>query len=200
MSDKACGNFKGLTTDGLGCLLPKGHDGDCSPYYKPPVILTEGDVYRFRYSQTERDKTAQGWAGSLDHCFDGTVVVRDGKLVDTYWDNSNQGRVVTPEQGTLTYVCNLGEVRQVKEYETLQFDEADVFDLRYNHGCIKRWMVRRDAKPSAKRMLEEVRKKRSAVEKELDSAINHAASTLFQLGELQARLEAGDLSRKPWWS
>ena len=160
----------------------------------------EGDVYRFAYSEAERERANKGWSGSLHHCFDGTVVVRGGKLVDTYWDNSNQGRVVTPEQGTLTFVCNLNDVRQVKEYETLQYDGADVFDLRYNHGCIKRWMVRKDAVPSKERMLAEVHKKRAAEEEKMALAIRSTMNTLFQLGELQARLEAGDLSRKPWWS
>lgn len=164
------------------------------------IELQEGDVYRFSYSQAEREKAAQGWSGSLHHCFDGTVVVRGGKLVDTYWDSSNQGRVVTPEQGELTFVCNLNEVRNVAEHETLQYDESDVFDLRYNHGCIKRWMVRNDAKPSAKRILDEIRKKRNAVENEMQRAVRSALTDMFMLGELQARLEAGDLSRKPWWS
>lgn len=34
-----CGCFKGLTQDGQGCLLPKGHDGDCRPYHEPEPAL-----------------------------------------------------------------------------------------------------------------------------------------------------------------
>ena len=187
-----------MTEQGKGfCALPPSERARQSD---PRGDLREGNVYRFSYSEAEREKANKGWSGSLHHCFDGTVVVRNGRLVDTYWDSSNQGRVVTPEQGTLTFVCNLNEVRKVAEYETLQYDEADVFDLRYNHGCIKGWMVRNDAKPSAKRMLDEVRKKLNAVEKELQRAVNSAATDMFMLGELQARLESGDMSRKPWWS
>lgn len=165
------------------------------------IELREGDVYRFSYSQAEREKAAQGWAGSLSHCFDGQVVVRNGRLCDTFWGfDAGEPRIVKPEQGELTFVCNLNDVRDVREYETLQYAESDVFNLTHHHGHHKRFAVPKDAKPSAARMLDEVRRKRHAVEDEMRRAVQSGAAELFQLGELQSRLEAGDLSKTPWWS
>lgn len=164
------------------------------------IQLKEGDVYRFSYSRAEHDKAAQGWAGSLTHCFDGQVVVRNGKLCDTFWGfDASEPRIVRPDQGELTFVCNLNEVTDIREYETRQYDAADVFNLTRHHGHHKRFAIRKGAVPSQQRMLDEVRKKRHAVEDELRRAASSAASMLFQLGELQSRLEAGDLSKHPWW-
>jgi hypothetical protein len=164
------------------------------------VELKEGDVYRFSYSQAERDKAAQGWAGSLHHCFDGQVVARDGKLCDTFWGfDASEPRIVRPDQGELTFVCNLNDVRDIREYEQRWYDAVDVFNITRHHGHYKRFVVRKDATISAARMLEEVRKKRHDVEDELRRAASSAASTLFQLGELQASIESGNLTKKPWW-
>lgn len=165
---------------------------------KLPHAIREGDVFRFSYSEAERKK-AGGY--DLNWAFDGKVVMRDGKLCDTYWGYSNgDPRIVRPDQGELTFICNLNDVRDVREYETLQYDEADSFNLSYNHGCNKRFVVRKDAKPSAARMLDEVRKKEHAVRQEMESAVRHGATTLVQLGEMRAQLEVGDLSKTPWWS
>lgn len=164
------------------------------------VVLNEGDVFTFSYSQAERDKAAQGWAGSLHHCFDGQLVVRNGKLCDTFWGfEASEPRIVRPDQGELTFVCNLNDVREIREYETRQYDAADVFNLTHHHGHHKRFAVRKNATTSGTRMLEEIRMKRSVTEDEMKRAVASAASTLFMLGELQARIEAGDLSKHPWW-
>lgn len=160
------------------------------------VVPMEGDVFRFSYSQAERDKAAQGWAGSLNHCFDGQVVCRDGKLCDTYWGfDAGEPRIVTPAHGELTFVCNLADVRDIREYETRWYDAADVFNLSYNHGCHKRFVVKKDAQPSAARMIEETRKK----EAEIRHNIEHGMRTLCDLAVLRHKLETGDVSSKPWW-
>lgn len=160
----------------------------------------EGDVYRFTYSQAEHEKANRGWSGALHHCFEGTVIVRDGKLCDAFWGmEASEPRIVRPEQGELTFVCNLNDVRPIRSYEAIQYAEADVFRITEQHGYTKKYFVRKDAEVSAARMLDEVRKKRHEVEDEMKRAVSSGASTLFQLGELQRALESGDLSKKPWW-
>lgn len=154
-------------------------------------VLKEGDVYRFRYS----DEVRKQWRTDPNWCFDGQLEVKNGKLVDTYWRSSGDARVVKLTEGAFVFVCNLNDVREIRESETLQYDEADVFNLSYQHGCYRRFVVRKDAKPSAERMLEEVRKKQAEVRAEIDYAIR----TLGDLDVMRHQLESGDLSRKPWW-
>jgi hypothetical protein len=165
---------------------------------KLPHDAKEGDVFRFSYSQAEREKAAQGWAGSLNHCFDGQVVYRKGQYVDTYWSfgECGDGRVVRPDQGELTFVVNLADVEPIRSYEALHYDEADVFDLSYQHGCYKKLMIRKGAQPSAARMIIEVRKKEASLRAEIE----FAQRNLCDLAVLRHRLESGDVSRKPWWS
>jgi hypothetical protein len=158
--------------------------------------LKEGDVYRFHYSEA----ASQRWRTDPLWCFDGQVVVRKGRLCDTYWGfDASEPRIVTPSEGEMVFVCNLGDVRYVKHYETRQYDGGDVFNLSHQHGCYKLFAVRKDAQPSANRMLMEIRIKEDAVRQEMESTVRHAAFTLVQLGEMRARIEAGDLSKTPWW-
>lgn len=167
---------------------------------KPTIELREGDVYHFSYSEAEQEKANRGWSGSLRHCFEGFVIVRNGKLCDTFWGLENsEARIVRAEQGELTFLCNLDDVRRIRRYEAIHYDAADVFRISEQHGCTEHFFVRKDAAVSSARILEEIRKKRHDVEDEMKRAVSSAASTLFQLGELQRAIEGGDLSRKPWW-
>ncbi len=156
--------------------------------------LNEGDVFHFRYSQAEW-KRANGH--DLNWCFDGQVVFRKGQLCDTYWgyDSFSEQRIVKPEQGELTFICNLAEVEPIREYETLHYAEADVFNLSYNHGCHRKFVIRKGAQPSAERMLEAVRAKEAETRREIESSVR----TMGDLAVLRHRLESGDVSRKPWW-
>jgi hypothetical protein len=160
------------------------------------VALRDADVYRFSYSEESR----QRWRTDPHWCFDGQLVVRDGRLCDTYWGfDAGDPRIVKPSEGTLTYVCNLGEVRDIQEHETRWYDAADIFNLTHHHGYRKRFVVKKDAVPSFQRMLEEVAIREREVRERMESAVRSAASDLLQLGGLRAKLEAGDMTRKPWW-
>ncbi len=160
------------------------------------IQLREGDVFRFTYSDTECAKST----ADLRWCVDGQVVVRDGRLCDTYWGfDASEPRIVRPDQGTLMFVCNLNDVREIKDYEARHYDEADVFNLTHHHGYRKRFVVRKDAQPSAERMLREIDAKAEAVRKDLESATRSALWDYRRLGELRARIESGDISQKPWW-
>src|SRR5690554_3386380 len=94
------------------------------------LVLREGDVYRFSYHQDRA-------RGDLSWCFDGQVVVRDGRLVDTYWGGTavdyGDGRVVQPSEGTLTFVCNLADVEDIHESERRYYADEDVIDLSWQH-------------------------------------------------------------------
>jgi hypothetical protein len=159
--------------------------------------LQEGNVYRFSYSEQARER----WRTDPYWCFDGQLVVRNGKLCDTYWSFGacGESRIVEPSEGTLTFVCNLNDVREIQEYEKRHYMEADVFDLTHHHGHRKRFVVRKGAEPSAERILFEIGAKEFDTLRQMEAAVCSAGRTLVQLGELRARVTTGDLSKKPWW-
>lgn len=161
------------------------------------IEFREGDVYRFSYSEAARER----WRTDPYWCFDGQVVVRNGQLCDTYWSFGACGdaRVVRPEDGTLTFVCNLNDVREVKEYECKHYAESDCFNLSSQHGCYKRFAVRKDAPRSPERMLEEIRKKEQAIRDEMERVVRGGGHDLMRLGEMRAKLECGDTSIHIWW-
>lgn len=119
------------------------------------LIFREGDVYRFSYSQEARDRAH----GDLHWCFDGQVVVRNGLLVDTYWAGTeatartSDARVVKPSEGTLTFVCNLSDVQDIRESECRYYADEDVINLSWQHGCYRRYVIRKGTQRSAAKML-----------------------------------------------
>lgn len=113
------------------------------------------DVYRFRYYEEVRSKKAFDpyW------CFDGKLIVKENKdglyLEDIYW-NSGENRRFTLEkalkQGTLTFICSLDDVEECREYDIQYYEDEDIFDLSYQHGCYKKYCIKKDAKRSMEKM------------------------------------------------
>ena len=154
------------------------------------LTVCEGDVYRFRYNAEEMAKRFEP-----HHCFDGQLVARGGKLIDTYWGFDHLGdcgRVFTPEEaerlGTLSLVCNLSEVVAVQKWQFAQYAEADRFDLSHQHGCYGFFVVRRGAVPSCDVRLGLVREK----QKQLRHDIDYAVRMLEHWAVVAHRLEAGE--------
>ncbi len=153
--------------------------------------FSNGDVFHFRYSELERSKRFMP-----EHCFDGQLVYdgKSGELFDTYWgfmSLSDSGHHFTPEEaaakGTLTFICNLDEVQPIQECLYEQYDEADRFDLSYQHACYKKYFIRKGAKKSRAmqlRLLDE-RQQQAVCDKE------HAQRVIERCIEDRARLEAG---------
>jgi len=161
------------------------------------VELREGDVYQFHYSDDVRQK----WRTDPYWCFDGQVVVRSGELCDTYWGfSAGEPRVVRPDEGAMTFICNLGDVRDVKEYETRHYAEADVFNLSYQHGCYKRFAVRKDASRNQDRMLAEVEQRMSDLLSKLETEVRSVTHDFVRLGECRAKIQSGELNAvNLWW-
>lgn len=160
------------------------------------IELREGDVYHWRYTDARLKRFTLG--GDPYWCTDQQAVVRDGKLLDTYWSFGRCGdsRVIDPADVDLTFVCNINDVREVRhESETKPYGESDVFNLSYQHGCYKKFAVRKGAERSADRMLREIAAKVEA----LNSDITFAKRNLEHLAEMRAQVEAGDLSPSIWW-
>lgn len=157
------------------------------------VQFKENDVFNFRYKPEEAKKRFEPY-----HCFDGTLIVKkysDGNifLVDTYW-SSGDNRTFTPEkaieQGELTFLCNLDEMVDIKEWETLYYDDADIVKLHIHAGYRSRFLIKEGTQRSQAKMLQSIKQK---IEDE-HSKIRSAENSLKWYNETLKKIEAGDTS------
>lgn len=156
------------------------------------IQFKENDVFEFRYKPEELKKRFAPY-----HCFDGTLVVKkyDGKiyLVDTYWSGGDS-RIFTPEkaieQGELTFLCTLEEMVDIKEYETLYYDDTDIVKMYIHAGYRSRFLIKKGTQRSQSKMLQSIRQK---IEDE-HSKIRSAENSLKWLNETLKKIEAGDTS------
>lgn len=157
------------------------------------VQFNENDVFNFRYKPEEAKKRFEPY-----HCFDGTLVVKkysDGKifLVDTYWGGADS-RTFTPEQaieqGDITFLCNLDEMVDIKEWETLYYDDADIVKMYIHKGYRNRYLIKKGTQRSQAKMLQSIKQK---IEDE-HSNIRSAEYSLKQHKETLKKIEAGDTS------
>jgi len=157
------------------------------------VQFRENDVFNFHYKPDEAKKLFEPY-----HCFDGTLVVKkysDDKiyLVDTYW-SSGDSRTFTPEkaieQGELTFLCNLDEMIEIKEWETLYYDDADIVKMYIHAGHRSRYLIKKGTQRSQAKMLQSIKQK---IEDE-HSKIRSAENSLKWHNETLKKIEAGDTS------
>lgn len=155
------------------------------------LTIREGDVYRFSYHPEVLAK----FRGDPYWCFDGQVVARKGRLLDTYWmgaswSESGDNRVVNPLEGTLTFVCNLGDVQRIEEWEQRYYADEDVLNLSYQHGCYKRFAVRNGTQRSAAKMQAWLRALATQHRREIEFRVRQLEQIAVQL----SKVEAGDTS------
>lgn len=156
--------------------------------------IREFDVYRFVYNEHTRAKMFEP-----HHCFDGQLVYRSGVLADTYWGfdvRGDTGRRFTPAEarakGTLTFVCNLNDIEPIQEYVYEQYDEADRFNLCHQHGCYKKFAIRRGATKSRVRQLAILDQRVKDAKREAASAMERAFHCIERCQEQRRKLEAGE--------
>lgn len=150
------------------------------------------DVFSFRYNAEELKKRFEPY-----HCFDGTLVVKDCNgetlLVDTYWSGA-EGKWLTikqaQEQGDLAFLCNLDEMQEIKEYETVYYNDEDVVILRIHAGHRNRFLIKTGTGRSKSKMLDSIKVK---IEEE-EYKIKSAESSIRRLKETLTKIEGGDLS------
>lgn len=145
----------------------------------PPLdaaAIKLGDVFRFKYHDMKgQSYTDRYW------CFDGQLVAvpSNGRVIlrDTYYQFADgDGRFFEVEdaqaQGTLAFVCNLNDLETARAYETRYYDEADLFDLSYQHRCYAKLMKRKGAKRSREAMYRALALDRKEAEESLRAAIS----------------------------
>lgn len=141
--------------------------------------LHEGDVFRFSYSTEYRAKLFMP-----DHCFDGQLVALDYCesiiLFDTYWLHgfkpSEGGAQFTQEEalarGELTFVCNLNDVEMIDKGRAQYYDDADIFNLSYQHQCSPYFAIRKGAERSQAKMSRKIEEKMQEERRSIESAIS----------------------------
>lgn len=140
--------------------------------------MKSGDVYRFTWKDQARPGQDPYW------CFDGQLVAvpHNGGLllVDTYWGfgevGGETGKTFTLERafeiGNLEFVCNLGDLEPAQRHEVRYYDEADLFDLSYQHRCYFKLMKRKGAKKSREAMYRALAQDRKEADDALRAAIH----------------------------
>ena len=153
----------------------------------------ELDVFRFSCNHEKRTKRFE-----LNHCFDGQLVCYGGILVDTYWgfDVRECGRRFTPQEaanlGALIFLCNLKDVEPISEWEFDQYDEADRFDLSYQHRCHKKLVIRKGALKSVANQLSILEERVKKAKRDAEDVMASAFRCIELCADLRKRLEAGE--------
>jgi len=157
-------------------------------------VIREGDYFAFQWSEENRRKAG----GDIDWCFDGRLLAKvdrggDIRLRDTYWTDPTHGLSFTPAEatlaGTLIFIANLDELDVIKEHELVYYADADVVNLSSQHGCYKKFAIRKGTKRNREAMLESVTEKIRKAAREIDSAVRYIE---LYAGK-RALIEAGDL-------
>lgn len=161
---------------------------------KKETQLKVNDVFSFRYNESESKKMFEPY-----HCFDGTLIVKEtsnGELLlqDTYWGSCSDSRVFAIDQanekGELTFVCNLNEVQEIKEYEQEYYADEDLFILRIHAGYRNKFLLKKDAIRSKDKMIESLNKKLSEAEYDKNKAERNIAKYTRKIEQVNS----GDLS------
>jgi hypothetical protein len=161
--------------------------------------IREGDVFRFRYSDTTKRFMPY-------HCFDGQLIAfkqPDGSLLlrDTYWlhacpdfkersDTRTFTEAEAREQGELAFVCNLGQTDRIEKYALPYYDEADVFDLSHQHGCYPYFALRKGAEKSPDKIRRVIGERIAEARRKIELA----EWDIKRMTEFALKVEAGELS------
>lgn len=88
---------------------------------KEGVSLREGDIYKW-YFKNDAEYRGKCGGGTAYWCMDNRCVVKNGELVDTYWEGvynplqtSSNSKILDPEKVDLEFVCNLNDIEFIKK-------------------------------------------------------------------------------------
>ena len=171
----------------------KNESPTCGNTVLAAVQFRENDVFNFRWKPDEAKKRFEPY-----HCFDGTLVVKkygEDKLylVDTYWSGGDS-KTFTPDEaikkGELTFLCNLDEMVDIKDWETAYYDDADIVKMHIHAGYRSRFLIKKGTQRSQAKMLQSIKQK---IQDE-HSKIRSAENSLKWHKETLKKIEAGDTS------
>lgn len=146
--------------------------------------MRDGDIYFWKYA----DDVGRGYS-DLYHCKSRKAVVINGRLVDTFWSDSNDGARLDPDSIVLEFKGNKADLRTIREWEVKYYDEQDVVDMRHSNSSRAEIYVKASALRSRDAMLEHI----ANMKREQESVINSATYKLELLDKSEADVKAGRL-------
>ena len=148
--------------------------------------VKENDVYSFRYKDTSEMFEPY-------HCFDGTlkcVKTRSGLMfIDQYW-SGNDGRTFTIDEafkkGTMEFLCNLDEVKEINKADAKYYDESDVIHLRIHAGYRDRFFIKEGIEKSAKKMISYCNRKISDAKSNIEMSYREIERYAEKITEIES--------------
>jgi len=150
--------------------------------------MKERDYYSFRYNTEYTQNAFEPY-----HCFDGRLIAKKDSsgriiLVDTYWISSSNRTFTWKEaktQGSLEFICNLNNVDDTHEGNLIYYSDRDIFDLSYQHGCYKKYAIRKGADRSKTKILSVLKNKITDAEWKIASSKREIETALKNIGEIK---------------
>ncbi len=156
------------------------------------VELREGDIYFWHWSDAEREKRLKYNNGSYQltyWCMSQKAIVRNGRLIDTYWSDMSSERAVDPQRVVLDYKGNEATLKKISPWEADYYEPEDVVDMRHANSSRDVVYVKPSAERSKDRMIELLKYQRERCE----SAIRSANWNIEKIDEALAQAQRGEL-------
>lgn len=149
--------------------------------------MREGDIYRWRWADEARDRDC-GPYGSY-HCCSQWAVVRDGRLIDTFW-HGNDNKVLDPASVNLTFVAHSDDLVEIRSYDIPYYRREDIVDMRHSNNSSGPIYLRKGTKRDANTMMEHVEQKT----KDAQYALRSAAETINRMNEIAEKIRRDELN------
>ena len=149
--------------------------------------LIDGQIYQWRWADEALHHDGLRSWGSY-HCKSQIAIVRNGRLIDTYWSDMSMDHVLDPARVLLTLYADEAWP-QISEYQLPYYAPEDVASMRHPNNSRAPIYLRPGAQRNAERILQEIAYREEKARAEIRSAEHH----LTRLAEALALLNAGKL-------
>jgi len=152
------------------------------------AAFREGDIFDWRWADQARD----GYSGPFGsyHCYSRRAVVKDGRLVDTYWPaRPTDKSFLEPSTVTLTLIGNINELTTIPASEKPYFRDGDVIDMRHSNHQSAPVYIRAGVKRNPDAIRAEIARRRADAKRDIGTA----TWRLEQLAVADHQLSAGRL-------
>lgn len=147
-------------------------------------VMKDGDIYFWRW----RDGVAlSDWPY---HCMSQKAVVKDGRLLDTFWHSHSDRSELNPDKVVLEHKGNVADLREIDPHEIPYYDADCVIDMRHSNHSGAPVYVPKGAARSREAMHQHIAETRN----KLNSEIQHLRWRLGRLDAAERKVSLGELS------
>jgi len=133
----------------------------------------EGDIYRWSWNDAMLKKLDyKSNAGTTYWCCSCIGVVKNGILVDTYWQEGSQynktfSRDDAIEKLVLTFVANFSDLTSAQPSDRAYYSDNDCFDLNHANSSRGNFYIRKSAVKNLSKMKRILNRKKLFLERKL---------------------------------